>query len=545
MRYLTFLLLLLTVACRQQPKTVISPWTTYDESTELAASAKHESPKLRYKLIQSKILDKNDIWKCIAGQIADFSEKDYQELSPFILDRDINSIQSHIRSGELTYERLTQWYLYRIVKFENDPEKFLNAIVAINPNAVAEARESDKNKTAADHPIYGMPILLKDNIDAEGMPTTAGAVALKNNRAPDAFIVERIKEKGAVILGKTNLSEWANYLCLSCPNGYSAVGGQTLNPYGRKIFDTGGSSSGSAVAMAANYAAAAVGTETSGSITSPSSANSVVGLKPTVGLLSRSGIVPISSTLDTPGPITRNISDNALLLSAMSGEDSADPATKDIPKNKKYWEDLSAYSLKGVRLGIIKDYLKDSVYRQAVGKIVEMGGIAVEFEPEQSKLEGFGTLLNADMKIDLADYLNKYASQEVPFRSVSDISDFNKQDSLVKIPYGQARFEGILNEKISGDEHAALKNRLHQEGVSFFEIPMVKYQLDVILSVNNRNAGFAAAAKYPCLTIPMGYRKSGEPAGLTLITRPYQEDKLLKIGYGFEQGTKMRQPLRQ
>lgn len=173
---------------------------------------------------------------------------------------------------------------------------------------------------------------MKDNINVDGLATTAGSLVFKNNKTTDAFIIKRIKENGGIILGKTNLSEWANYLCLDCPNGYSAIGGQTLNPYGRKIFDTGGSSSGSGVAVATNYSAVAIGTETSGSILSPSSKNSLVGLKPTVGLLSRSGIVPISSTLDTPGPMTKNVIDNAILLSAMSGKDTTDITSNSYSK---------------------------------------------------------------------------------------------------------------------------------------------------------------------------------------------------------------------
>jgi amidase len=274
MKKVIFLLLVFIVSCQQQPKTVISSWEAYDESEELAENSDNKSQKLRYKLIQSRVLDKNEIWKNVADQISNFSEEDYQALMPFILEQDIPTIQSHILSGELTYEKLTQWYLYRIVKYENDKEKMLNAIISLNPNAVSEARKRDKNKSAQDHPIYGMPILLKDNVNLQGLPTTAGTHLLRNNMASDAFIVERIKEKGGIILGKTNLSEWANFLCFNCPNGYSAIGGQTLNSYGRKKFDTGGSSSGSGAATAANYATAAIGTETSGSILSPSSTES-------------------------------------------------------------------------------------------------------------------------------------------------------------------------------------------------------------------------------------------------------------------------------
>jgi amidase len=534
------LLFLITLASCQKPKTVIPPWIPYDEAAELARNSSHESRKMRFRLIQSKILDKNDLWKNVSPQIRNFSEEDYQRIKPLVYEQDIPAIQSHIRSGALTYEALTQWYLYRIVKFENDKDKYLNAIIDINPDAVAEARRRDKNKSPSDHPLYGMPVLLKDNINAAGMATTAGAAALKNNYASDSFIAERIKEKGGIILGKTNLSEWANFLSQNCPNGYSAIGGQTLNPYGRKVFDTGGSSSGSAVAMAANYAAAAVGTETSGSILSPSGKNSVAGLKPTVGLLSRSGIVPISGTYDTPGPITRNLIDNSILLSAMTGEDKADNATGNSNANRKYWEDITSGTLKGLRFGVNKAFLNDSLYKLAVEKITGSGGIAVEFEFEKINLENFSKVLGADMKVDLPAYLGKYASAEVKFRAVSEIADYNNKDTLIRIPYGQTLFNGIVKEEISREDLISLKMKLHDAGLTYFEKPMTDLKLDAILSISNRNAGYAAVAAYPCLTVPMGFTKAGEPNSLTFIARPFEEDKLLKMGYAFEQATKLR-----
>ncbi len=540
MKNILLILLLITVACNQKPKTVIKPWVPYDESQELADNADHRSKKMQFKLIQSKILDKNEIWKKVAPQISDFSEDDYQALKPLIFEKDIPTIQSYIHSGDLTYEKLTQWYLYRIVKFENDRSKYLNAIIDINPDAVNEARIRDKNKSDNDHPIYGMTILLKDNINAEGMPTTAGAAALENNLTTDAFIVQQLKSKGAIILGKTNLSEWANFLSASCPNGYSAIGGQTLNPYGRKILDTGGSSSGSAVAMAAGYAAVAVGTETSGSILSPSSKNSVVGLKPTVGLLSRGGIIPISGTYDTPGPITRNVIDNAILLSAMTGEDADDPATIDNPEAIEYWKEIQEENLNGLRFGVIKTFLKDSVYRFAIEKLISLGGISVEFDPPDIKFEKFTEVLSADMKADLPYYLKVYGSDKLDFHTVADIVNYNLKDSAIRIPYGQTLFYGIVNENMSEEELTRLKVKLHEEGVRFFNKPMDDNQLDVILSVNNRNAGFAAVAQYPCLTVPMGYEKTGDPTGITFVARPFEEEILLKIGYAFEQATKIR-----
>lgn len=539
MKNLIFLLLLFAFACKPEPKTVIETWTPYDESGEVAENANHESRRMQYKVIQSRFTDKNDIWKNVADQISNFSEEDYQTLKPLIFQQDIPTIQAHVEAGDLSYEKLTQWYLYRIVKYENDKDKMLNSIININPEAVKEARKKDKEKAESHHPIYGMPILIKDNIGLNGLPTTAGAHALQNNMAPDAFIVKRIKEKGGIILGKTNLSEWANYLSIVNPNGYSAIGGQTLNAYGRRQFDTGGSSSGSGVAMAANFAAAAIGTETSGSILSPSSKSSLVGLKPSIGLLSRSGIVPISSTLDTPGPMTRTVVDNAILLSAMSGEDDADITTKDNPKDKKYWEDLKTGTLEGLRFGVIKGFLEDSIYKLTIDKIISLGGIAIEFEPERVEFDGFGDLLSADMKIDLPDYMEKNASENITFRTVEDIVAHNLEDTLNRIPYGQGRFDGIVANDLSAEELEQLKDRLNKAGISFFEKPMQEHNLDAVLSINNWNAGYAAAAKYPCLTIPMGYYESGEPTGLTFIAKRFEEDKLLKMAYAFEQGTKM------
>ena len=537
-----FILLLINMifACNQTNKTVIPEWISYDESEEIAINATHESMKMRFKLIQSQVLNKNDMWKNVSNQIQDFSEEKYQKLKPLILEQDIPTIQNYIESGELTYKTLTQWFLYRIVKYENDKDKMLNAVIAINPNAVDEAKERDKSKTTEKHPIYGMPILVKDNINVEGMSTTAGSYFLRNNIAPDAFVIERIKEKGGIILGKTNLSEWANFLFVGGPNGFSAVGGQTLNPYGRKTLDTGGSSSGSGAAMAANFAVATIGTETSGSILSPSGQGSLVGLKPTVGLLSRTGGIPLASTLDTPGPMTRNVIDNAILLSAMSGKDSTDDASKDIPENRDYLEGLETATIEGMRFGVNIKLLTDPIYKESVEKIVSLGGIAIEFEPIKINFEGFNNLLSADMKRDLPHYLNKYANDDITLGTIEEIVEYNNEDSSTRIPYGQTLFEEMAALNLTLEEHDQLRTRLHSEGVRYFETPMQAHQLDAILSVNNINAGFAAAAKFPCLIVPMGYRKSGKPAGLTFIARPFEEDKLLKIGYAFEEATKAR-----
>ncbi|MCH1433558.1 MAG: amidase, partial [Flavobacteriaceae bacterium] len=266
----------------------LNQWEAYDETEELAANADHPIARMRYKRIQSKHSDRNALFLPFKKELSGFNQEDHDALKSYILEQDIPSIQKHINSGHLTYEELTLFYIYRMYRFELDRTRFLNAIISLNPNVMEQARQHDRDRQEGmDHPLYGMPILLKDNIDTTPMATTAGAAAMANNfPAQDAFIVEKLKAKGALILGKVNMSEWAYYFCQGCPVGYSAFGGQTLNPYGRRIFETGGSSSGSGVAVAANYAVAAIGSETSGSILSPSGKNSVVGLKPTIGALS-------------------------------------------------------------------------------------------------------------------------------------------------------------------------------------------------------------------------------------------------------------------
>lgn len=509
-------------------------WTSYDETSQIAGLVNNKNERMRFKLIQSKNLDKNDMFKSINSQLGNFNEEDYVQLLPYILDKDILNIQKSIDERKLNYEKLTKWYLYRILKYESNRETFLNAILSINKNAVQEAKLLDKSSVKSkSHPIYGMPILLKDNINTKGMPTTAGAVALKDNNTGDAFIVNQLKAKGAIILGKANLSEWAYFLCDSCPSGYSALGGQTLNPYGRTLFDTGGSSSGSGVSVAANYAVAAVGSETSGSIISPSSQNSVVGLKPTIGNVSRTGIIPISSTLDTAGPMAKNVTDTAILLSAIMGYDSED-ATTIRSNNTDFWTNFSDNALKGKRFGIFKAYLSNPIYQKTIDKLKSQGVEIIEIEPQNVNFNGFVTFLNADMKVDLPKYLKSHSSVYDSFKTVDDIVVFNKQQASQRIPYGQALFEGIVAETISASDFETLKMRFLNESISFFETPMKTHNLDAIVSINNYNSGHAAMAKYPCLGIPMGYSEAGEPIGITFIARPFEEEKLLQIGYAFE-----------
>jgi amidase len=386
-----------------------------------------------------------------------------------------------------------------------------------------------------------MPILLKDNVNASDMATTAGSVALKDNFAEDAFIVTQLKSKGALILGKANLSEWAYFFCGDCPSGYSAVGGQTLNPYGRRIFDTGGSSSGSGVSVAANFCVAAIGSETSGSILSPASQNSTVGLKPTVGLVSRSGIVPISSTLDTAGPITKNVMDNAILLDAIFGEDTSDSkAINAIWESGFYYKNLKEASLKGKRFGAPKRLLEDTLYANALKVLKLQGAEIVEIDEEELGLPNFVRLLNLDMKKDLPAYMESYANKNIPLRTVSDVMNFNVKDSLKTMPYGQNLFKGIADDKGDSNYLERIKDTLKTNGKQYFDVPMRTNKLDGFLSINNYHAGFAAVAEYPALTVPMGYTSDGKPKGLTFIGKRLQEKFLLEWAYVYEQASKAR-----
>lgn len=530
------LLVLLLIGCKGSQETTSQSFKKYNETVEIKEQQNHENNRMKFKLIQSKILDMNAVFQPFQKELSQFSEADYTSLKPLILEKSIPVIQQAIKEEKLNYEKLTLFYLYRIGKFESDSTKYLNAIISLNPNVIEEARQKDrerKEQNISNESIFGMPILLKDNINTDNLPTTAGALALQDNTTKNAFIVEKLKENGALILGKVNLSEWAYYFCSGCPLGYSAMGGQTLNPYGRKVFETGGSSAGSGVATAANYAVATIGTETAGSITSPSSQNSVVGLKPTIGILSRSGIVPISSTLDTPGPMTKSVVDNYILFKAMLGLDATDKKSK---KFDVVSEELNLVELKGRRLGVFTSLLEDPVYKQTIDKLKETGVDIVELSPEQESLEGFLKLLNIDMKHDLPHYLE---GKSVGITSVLDVITFNKKDSLIRAPYGQQLFEGIVKDTTTLEELEKVKSSLMTNSRKYFAA-FKSDNLDAILSINNYHSAYSAVAEYPNLTIPMGYKETGEPMNLTLIGKPKSEFTLLSLGLSIENLTKIR-----
>jgi len=537
MRKILFLFLIaLTFSCKKD--------TSSNVITErvIAPVVKDSTDFREFRVLDSRYISKEELWKPLNKDLEDFTEEVYNNLKPLILEQDIPTLQKHIANGDLSYENLTKFYLYRIRTFDRENDLSLNSIIALNTTVIKEAKKADKTRfVKAPHPIFGMPILLKDNINASGMPTTAGAVALQDNNVEDAFITARLKSNGALILGKANLSEWAYFFCGDCPSGYSAIGGQTLNPYGRRTMDTGGSSSGSGVSVSANFSVGAVGSETSGSILSPSSSNSIVGLKPTIGLLSRSGIVPISSTLDTPGPMTKNVIDNAILLDAMSGFDDSD--SKSIKSQvMSYSESLTESSIKGKRFGAFKRLMEDSLYVNAIKVLKDNGAEVVEVDEVDVKRSGFISLLNLDMKKDLPEYLASSDAKSVEVTSVQDVIDFNNQDSLNRSPYGQRLFKGIVDDLGSLQYLDSIKVDLKTKSRLYFDTPYEKQSLDGFLSINNFHAGWAATAEYPALTVPMGYQESGRPRGLTFISKPLSEKTLLEWAYVYEQASKKRVP---
>lgn len=514
---------------------------TDEDSTDISAISTKQFRE--FEVLDSRHITRLDIWTPINSAMSDFTAEDYERLKPLVLDQDILTLQSHITKGNLSYELLTKFYLYRIREFDRENNLSLNSVIAINPTVIVEAKMKDQELkyNPNRHAIYGMPILLKDNVNASGMSTTAGAVALRDNRTSDAFLVQQIKKSGGLILGKANLSEWAYFFCGNCPSGYSALGGQTLNPYGRKMIDTGGSSSGSAVAVAANFCAAAVGSETSGSILSPSSQNSVVGLKPTVGLISRSGVIPISETLDTAGPMAKTVIDAAILLDAMYGFDKDDK--KAIRANHPqgfYYNNLEKNVLEGKRFAAVKRLMEDSLYVQAIENLKELGATIVEIDETEASLPNFLRLLNLDMKKDLPAYMSNYANPSVKISNVQDVINFNSQDSINLMPYGQALFRGIVADKGDTQYLRRIKDTLKTNGRKFFEQPFNAENLDGFLSINNYHAGYAAVAEYPAITVPMGYGENGAPKGLTFIARPNQEKNLLKWARSYEQASKKR-----
>ncbi len=484
-------------------------------------------------------------------------------------EKSITQIEADLAAGRTTSVDLVEAYAQRIATL--NPK--LRAVIMINPNALADAKAADAARSAgkALGPLAGVPILIKDNIEsADPMPTTAGSLALKDNvTGRDAPMTARLRAAGAIILGKTNLSEWANIRSNRSISGWSAVGGQARNPYALDR-STCGSSAGSGAAAAASLAAAAVGTETDGSVTCPSAINGLVGLKPTVGLVSRTHIVPISHTQDTAGPMTRDVRDAAILLNAMAGSDPADPATAPADAHKTdYLAGLKPDALKGVRIGVMRfaagfNPETDAVFEDALASLKAAGAVLVDVaEPPHRKEIGLleRSVLMTELKADLNAYLATTTPAQAPSRTLADLIAFNRAHADLEMPiFGQENFE--MAQATKGlEDPAYLKAKadayrlagpdgidamLKAENVVALIAPTTgpSWLIDPVLRDRPGGGGagnLAAVAGYPHLTVPMGYVE-GLPVGLSFIGPAWSEATLLSLGYGFEQQTHARVP---
>ena len=486
-----------------------------------------------------------------------------------IVEASVADLQSALISGKTTSQALVRAYLARIEAYDkNGPA--VNAIIEANPDALTFAMDRDKERRDGKSrgPMHGIPILLKDNIaTADKMQTTAGSLALLDARPPrDAFIVSRLRDAGAVILGKTNLTEWANFRSPRATSGWSSRGGLTKNPYALDR-NTSGSSAGSAAAVAASFATVAVGTETDGSIISPSSINGIVGLKPTLGLVSRDGIVPIAHSQDTAGPMARTVADAAALLSVLCASDARDPATHEATSNARdYTRFLTLDGLRGKRLGVLRNHfggrndLVSAVIEQALEVLKAQGATLVDLAglPNEASFgrSEFNVLLY-EFKAGLAAYLAEFAPTS-PHKTLADIVEFNKLHADRVMPYFKqeimvrALAKGGLDSKEYIDALANGRKLTREEGI---DKALKENNVDALIAPSASPAwltdfirgdfagsGFSAAAAvagYPHITVPAGF-VSGLPCGLSFVGTAWSEPHLIAMAYAFEQASKAR-----
>ncbi len=498
---------------------------------------------------------------CLLAAATGSHAEDFAELS-------IAELHERMQRQELTAEELVTWYLQRIDEIDRDGPK-LNSIIELNPDAldIARALDEEWQRSGPRGPMHGIPVVLKANIDtSDQMHTSAGSLALQDHIAnADAFIVERLRDAGAIILAKANLSEWANFRSTKSTSGWSSIGGQTHNPYSTTR-NPCGSSSGSAVSVAANLTVVAIGTETDGSIVCPAGVNGIVGIKPSLGLVSRSGIIPIAHSQDTAGPMARTVRDAAILLDAMTGADASDPLNATFaygPGN--FADNLSKNALEGKRIGVIRSFRGaksnrhvESILRSSYKAMRKKGAvivddITIEFEDVG---EAEGIVLMYEFKNDLAAYFERSGA---PFKSLAEIVAFNDAHADTVMPFfGQERMlaangSGELTdfEYLDALEDSKLLSRAAIDAV------MLEHDLDVLIAPTNGPAwlidhengdkyhigssSYAAVSGYPSVTVPAGF-VSGLPVGLSFIGKMHSDKAVIEIAYAFEQATSKRKP---
>ena len=486
-------------------------------------------------------------------------------------ERSISELQTAMTSGPENARSIAGAFLDRIAAYDQ-AGPHVNSVIEINPEAleIAEALDTERRETGSRGALHGIPILIKDNIDtADRMQTTAGSLALAGSIAVrDAEIVRRLRNAGAVILGKTNLSEWANFRSTRSSSGWSSRGGQTRNPYALDRTPCG-SSSGSGAAVAANFCAAAIGTETDGSIICPSANNGIVGIKPTLGLLSRSGIIPIAHSQDTAGPMARTVTDAAILLGVLTGADEADPITVEAAafSHTDYTRFLLPDGLQGARIGVARNFFGghpdvDAIMEWAIRVMAENGAVIIEDAGietvDQFRKTEYEVLLY-EFKHDLNLYLSRLGPQ-ARITSLEELIRFNETHADVMMPHFgqeillQAQAKGPLTDEAYLLALAENRRLSRQEGI---DRVLTEKRLDAIIAPSNAPAWLvdwvrgdahsggssstAAVAGYPAITVPAGYAR-GLPVGISFFSTAFQEPALIRLAYAFEQATLVRRP---
>ncbi|OWR30384.1 amidase [Saccharibacillus sp. O23] len=474
----------------------------------------------------------------------------------WLLTASIDELQNKLSNKELTSRQLVLLYLERIAELDRG-EHGIRSIIEINPDAIGIADAMDALRRRGDilGPLHGIPVLVKDIIDTgDAMHTSAGSLALADHYASeDAFAIRRLRKAGAILLGKTNMTEWANLISSDMPAGYSGRGGQTLNPYGREHF-VGGSSSGSAAAIASGFAAGSLGTETSASVLSPACQNSLVGIKPTVGLISRSGVIPVSFTQDTIGTLGKTVTDAALLLGVLRGVDPQDPITITGGSIAHCEEDYSASlrktGLNGLRIGIPRDVYFDGLDEEearltedAIAVLARCGATIVDdvVIPSARESWDYGVAW-LELKASLNRYLGKLPAHS-PIRSLDDVIAFNTEHAEQSLRYGQDlfvhanAFSGTLTEPQYLNSLLENFDRSRTRGI---DAALQNHELDALFFPGYRGADIAARAGYPSIVVPAGYRRNGQPVGVQFTGSAYSEALLIQIAHVFEQATKHR-----
>lgn len=472
----------------------------------------------------------------------DLTPERIAELDGLVLEKAIPNLQALMESGQLTSEELATYYLSRIQRFDLDK---LNSVMELNPDALEIARALDAERATGSlrGPMHGIPVLIKDNIaTGDQMHTTAGAYALRDWQADrDAFLVQQLRDAGAVILGKANLSEWANYSDPDAPNGFSTLGGQTRHPYGP--FDPFGSSSGSAVSVAANFVTVSVGTETQGSLIKPAESSGIVAIKTSRGLVSGDYIIPLVDWMDVPGPMGRTVSDVAILLTAMSGVDEHAPATSDAAEltGVDFTQFAVAGAADGKRLGIFisgeKYGVEEDATARQIGQILSAQGVQIVEIPldEMPHSPSLTKVLEYAFQDSLNRFLSNLSSR-APIETLADVVSINDEDPDNRVPYGQSYITGSVNTTMTANEYAELMNKNHQAAVASLRQVFDTYSVDAIVS----NSQVYAAAGYPAITVPNGLDESGQPVGTMLIGDFLGEPDLIAIAYAYEQAQRGR-----